>query len=166
MMEYGDATVATATAELPYRSRPLAALLDVFALWGSGEFIAALGHESGHSLDATSIVAITVLAREGALRPSVLAERLRVGASNVSKISGRLSSLGLVERTPDPDDARAGLLRLTAAGTDVMTRLIDAGDEMMSAILEDWPEADRDAFDRLLRRFQADATAYARRYRG
>lgn len=151
------------TSELPYRSEPLAALLDVFTLWASGDFIDSLTRETGHDLDATSVVAVTILAREGALRPSALAERLRVGASNVSKISSRLTDRGLVEKIPDPADARASLLRLTNRGTDMMTSMITAGDDMMSTILATWDDKDRHAFEKLLRRFELDATQYASR---
>lgn len=148
-------------ASLQYQSEPLAALLGVFSQWGSGGFIAALVNHSGHNLDPTSVVAITVLSRDGAMRPSALAERLRVGPSNVSKISNRLTELGLTERLADPHDARATLLGLTADGVALMGALVDAGDEMMARTLADWPDSDRAEFARLLQRFERDAARYA-----
>lgn len=153
-----------ASGSLPYGSEQLAALLSVFTRWGSGGFIHALAEsaapEGAGDLDATSIVAITTLAREGAMRPSALAERLRVGASNVSKISARLAALGLVQKVTDPADSRASLLQLTAEGEAVMAALVAAGDQMMAAILADWADADRAELGRLLQRFAHDAGRY------
>ena len=149
--------------DLPYRSEPLAVLLDVFARWSSGGFIEALTRSTGHDLDPTSVVALTHVARHGPLRPSALAEHLFVGASNVSKISGRLTALGLVEKVPDPDDARATLLRLTDDGHVVTDALVRAGDDMMSALLEGWAPADRETFTRLLRRFETAVVDHADR---
>lgn len=152
------------SGSLPYGSEPLAALLSVFTRWGSGGFIHALAENAAPNeaaeLDATSVVAITTLAREGAMRPSALAERLRVGASNVSKISARLATLGLVQKVADPADSRASLLQLTPAGESVMAALVEAGDRMMAEILADWPEADRSELARLLQRFERDAARY------
>ncbi|PPL16828.1 MarR family winged helix-turn-helix transcriptional regulator [Microterricola pindariensis] len=149
---------------LPYGSEPLAALLSVFTRWGSGGFIHALAENAAAGageLDATSIVAVTTLAREGAMRPSALAERLRVGASNVSKISARLAALGLVQKVADPADSRASLLQLTPQGEAVMASLVEAGDRMMAEILADWPSADRAELGRLLARFERDAARHA-----
>ncbi len=151
----------TTNGSLPYGSEPLAALLSVFTRWGSGGFIHALAESAAPlgagDLDATSVVALTTLAREGALRPSTLAERLRVGASNVSKISARLATLGLVQKIADPADSRASLLQLTSRGDAVMAAIIEAGDKMMAEILADWPAADRAEFGRLVQRFAQDA---------
>ncbi|WP_223694938.1 MarR family winged helix-turn-helix transcriptional regulator [Leifsonia poae] len=149
------------TPGLDYRSEPLAALLDVFALWSSGDFMNSLARRVGYDLDPTSIVAITVLARDGAIRPSDLAERLHVGASAVSKIAARLGAETLVEKTADPDDARATLLRLTEHGRDVVASLIDTGDAMMADLLSDWSADERARFTSLLERFRDDASAFA-----
>ena len=149
--------------ELTYRSEPLAVLLDVFARWSSGGFIEALTRSTGHDLDPTSVVALTQVARAGAMRPSALADHLYVGASNVSKISGRLSALGLLEKVPDPDDARATLLRLTDDGRVVMAALTRAGDDMMGALLAGWTADDRATFTTLLRRFETAVVDHADR---
>lgn len=160
-----------ASGSLGYGSESLAALLNVFTQWGSADFIRTLAHgpqlanrlAPNEMLDSTSVVAITTLARHGAMRPSELADHLRVGASNVSKISARLTELGLLRRVQDPNDSRAALLRLTDAGQAVMADFIEAGDNMMSEILSDWPSTDRATFARLLLRFENDAARFAER---
>ncbi|GAB3559566.1 MarR family winged helix-turn-helix transcriptional regulator [Spelaeicoccus albus] len=147
---------------LPYRSQPLAALLDVFAMWGSDGFIGALSHSAGHDLEPTSVVAITVLARGGPMRPSALAARLRVGASNISKISSHLATRDLIAKSADPHDSRASLLDLTATGREFMADLVRRGDAMMNEILGGWTDTDRRELGRLLADFERDAAAYAK----
>ena len=148
------------THGLHYSSQSLAALLRVFSNWGSEQFMTSLAAGAGYELDSTSIVAITVLAQEGAVRPSVLAERLRVGSSNVSKIAARLIDAGLVVRIPDATDARANQIELTAAGSALMDNLVAAGDKMMGEILTRWSESDRTAFTRLVEKFERDVASY------
>ena len=144
-----------------YRHEQLGALLEVFSVWSSGTFIRGLAVGAGVDLDATSIVAVTVLDRDGEQRASALASRLRVGASAISKLSNRLSAHGLIEKRQDPDDSRATLLRLTAAGTAAATALAQAGDVMMADLMRRWPADDRTEFTRLLSRFRDDALAHA-----
>ncbi|WEO75988.1 winged helix DNA-binding protein [Cryobacterium sp. SO2] len=144
-----------------YRSDQLAALLEVFSVWSSGSFMRGLAAGAGLDLDATSIVAITLLARDGDQRASALAARLRVGASAISKLSNRLSAIELVEKLPDPGDTRATLLRLTPAGRAAARALVQAGDTMMAELMREWPEDDRAHFNRLLRRFRDDAILHA-----
>lgn len=144
-----------------YRSQQLTALLEIFSVWSSGTFIGGLAAGAGIELDATSITAITILARDGEQRASALAARLRVGASAISKLSNRLAALGLMQKHPDPHDSRATLLRLTTEGADVAAALVRAGDAMMAELLRDWPEQDRTHFNRLLHRFRDDAIAHA-----
>lgn len=148
---------------LAYRSEQLAALLEVFSVWSSGTFIRGLAVGAGVDLDATSIVAVTVLARDGEQRASVLAARLRVGPSAISKLSNRLGAHGLVEKRRDPHDSRATLLRLTPAGTAATAALVQAGDAMMADLMGHWSDDDRADFNRLLHRFRDDAMAHASR---
>ena len=120
----------------------------------------SLAAGAGYELDSTSIVAITVLGQDGALRPSVLAERLRVGPSNVSKIAARLIDAGLASRIPDATDARANRITLTASGIALMDDLVAAGDHMMGDILAHWSEPDRVNFTRLVQQFEQDVALY------
>lgn len=152
----------TAGAVVPaYRSEQLAALLEVFSVWSSGTFIRGLAVGAGVDLDATSIVAVTVLARDGEQRASALAAQLRVGPSAISKLSNRLGAHGLVEKRTDPHDSRVTLLRLTPAGTAATAALVQAGDAMMADLMRHWSDDDRADFNRLLHRFRDDAMAHA-----
>lgn len=57
------------------------------------------------------------------LRMSTLADRADGSLSRLSQVVTRLERLGLVVRSPDPDDGRATLATLTEAG---LARLVDA----------------------------------------
>lgn len=155
-----DVVAPDVGAPLGYRSAGLAAMLEVFALWGSSDFITALTDDAAPGMDAGSVTALTLLGRHGALRPSALARKLRMGASNVSKIMRRLGQDNLIERSADAADGRAGLLRLTDRGQGVVAGLVDAGDRMMHAIQAEWTQAERDTFAQLLTRFHTDALRF------
>jgi DNA-binding MarR family transcriptional regulator len=49
-----------------------------------------------------------------------LAERLMVSTSHMTRVIDKVEALGLVKRTPDPDDRRANHVTLTADGSDVV----------------------------------------------
>lgn len=69
--------------------------------------------------------ALRVLAREGRIRPGVLAERLRITPRSVTEVVDALLERGLLTREADPDDRRAMILELTDAGaamTEEITR--------------------------------------------
>jgi DNA-binding MarR family transcriptional regulator len=53
--------------------------------------------------------------------PSQLAERERVTPPSMNRTLNALEQAGLVERAPDPDDARKVIVTLTQAGTDVIS---------------------------------------------
>lgn len=62
-------------------------------------------------------------ARAGAVRQTVLAERMGVEAMTLSTALDRLEGHGLIERRPDPADRRAKLVHVTEAGQDMLDRI-------------------------------------------
>ena len=56
-------------------------------------------------------------------RPSLLATRAGVTRSSMTELIARATALGLVERRPDPDDARARAVGFTPAGLILQRRL-------------------------------------------
>ena len=84
------------------------------------EAFAAVGRgELSPSLSA----ALATIDVYGPLTPSELAERERVKRPTATRILTNLDRLGLVTRTPDPDDGRASLVATTAAGRALLRRL-------------------------------------------
>jgi DNA-binding MarR family transcriptional regulator len=132
----------------------IAPLTRVLAEWTAPEFLTAVAAREGVDLDPGAITMITILSHNGPLRPSHLATNMVTGASNISKIVGRLSSAGLVERVADPTDARAQRVQLSTAGHKVAAALVRAGNGLVDQLLDGWPEQDRAEFTRLLAKFE------------
>lgn len=63
------------------------------------------------------------VARAGAARQNVLAERMAVEAMTLSSALDRLESRGLIERRQDPGDRRAKLVHLTSEGEAVLAKI-------------------------------------------
>ncbi|BCH21815.1 MarR family transcriptional regulator [Mesorhizobium sp. L-8-10] len=62
-------------------------------------------------------------ARAGAVRQTVLAERMGVEAMTLSTALDRLEAHGLIERQPDPADRRAKQVHVTESGQDMLARI-------------------------------------------
>jgi DNA-binding MarR family transcriptional regulator len=63
----------------------------------------------------------------------------------------RLSARGYVERSPDPDDRRGVIVRLTTEGRSAVDAAFTALLDAEHALLEDLPERDRTRLASLLR---------------
>ena len=79
-----------------------------------------LKRDSGLSHFEYWVLAMLSEAPERTLRMSSLANRTRGTLPRLSHVVSRLEKRGLVERFPDPSDARATNARLTDAGWDVV----------------------------------------------
>lgn len=82
--------------------------------------------------------ALSVVSRFGPLTLSALAERLATDKGFLSRAISELEELGLVTRTPDPNDRRSRLIAVTEAGH---ARLADARAPHESRLYEamaDW----------------------------
>jgi DNA-binding MarR family transcriptional regulator len=71
------------------------------------------------------------------LRRTDLAERLALTASGVTRALLPLEKIGLVERQPDPRDARVGFAVLTAAGKELLLNATDTAQMVCRDILRD-----------------------------
>lgn len=81
---------------------------------------------------------LEVLRAEGTMRLGDLGRRLGISPSTLTRNLARLEDRGLVERTSDPDDARAARAGLTAAGRraadDVARQEIEFAGEILDRI--------------------------------
>src|SRR5689334_13492733 len=68
-------------------------------------------------LPGVSYLMLGYLAQHGALRASALCSVFDMDKGAVSRQVQHLLDLGLVDRTPDPDDGRATLISVSAEGT-------------------------------------------------
>jgi DNA-binding MarR family transcriptional regulator len=98
--------------------------------------------------------ALAVLLRHGSMRPGALAEHLRIAPRSATEVVDDLAQRGLAERAPDPDDRRATLVSLTAAGLaagDAIRAARQAASERFFAGLGD---QDRAELTRILRQLR------------
>lgn len=112
-------------------------------------------HRARHGVDPSGYPVLFQLV-ESPKRTTELAACLHADTSTVSRQVTTLVDAGLVERTVDPDDRRATILQLTAAGRDVFTAMKADRDRMLTSVLADWTEADIADLVRLLARFNDD----------
>ncbi|WP_448626553.1 MarR family winged helix-turn-helix transcriptional regulator [Geodermatophilus sp. URMC 64] len=99
------------------------------------------------------------LEREGEQRLSVLAARVGVDLSVVSRQVAALERAGHVERRPDPYDGRASLIALTPAGRAALAATRAERTHWAAGALAAWDERDAARLGELLERLLTDIEA-------
>jgi DNA-binding MarR family transcriptional regulator len=92
----------------------------------------------------------------GVMRASDLAASVGLDLSTISRRLARLEHQGLLQRAPDPDDARASRLTLSQAGTRVLGDVIANRAHVLHDALADWDVSARTELAALLRRLADD----------
>lgn len=84
------------------------------------------------------------------LRPSVLAQSLVLTSGGISNVLRRLEAAGLIERDPDPSDARSSWVRLAPRGVQLAETAVRAASAAQGTALRDLPpETAQQAIDAL-----------------
>lgn len=109
--------------------------------------------DAEHSVSGTP-VAILRLVRESDLRLGDLADRLRVKPSVASRATATLEAEGLVERVPDPDDARACRIHLTESGQAQVRQREDHVVSLVADAFADWSPEEVAQSVRMMRRLE------------
>lgn len=94
--------------------------------------------------------AISLVATHEAIRPSELAEHLRITPRSVTEVVDGLEERGLVRRAADPDDRRATLITLTPSGAEVVRAVRAARAAEAEAIFGSLTVGDRAQLRRIL----------------
>ncbi|MGH8878295.1 MAG: MarR family winged helix-turn-helix transcriptional regulator [Stackebrandtia sp.] len=108
-------------------------------------------------LDPASYPLISMLAKRGPMRLSELATHLLAEKSTLSRQVDAAVRLGLVERIPDPDDARARQIALTPEGQQGVSAQLQARREQLHERLRGWPESEIRELTRLMRRLNQES---------
>ncbi len=108
------------------------------------------------AVDRGSLQVLSELALHGPARPSSIATALRLDLSTVSRHVRSLEDDALVERSPDPTDARAQSVGVLPAGLLVLERAFRARSERIATATRDWSGADREHITNLLTRLGHD----------
>lgn len=77
-----------------------------------------------------------VASRPEGVRPSVLAEELRIAPRSATEVVDALEDRGWVSRSPDPGDRRATVLTLTDAGQALVARVDDVRRSASEGVLD------------------------------
>jgi DNA-binding MarR family transcriptional regulator len=107
-----------------------------------------LRQEAGSGLSPSQASALNTVECHGPLTPSELAERERVRRPSATRIAGKLASDGLIERTPDPGDARSALLAVTPRGRSLAAAMRKRKNAYMARRIRDLPAEDVAALER------------------
>jgi DNA-binding MarR family transcriptional regulator len=111
-----------------------------------------VAERSGSVLPAASILLLEHLAAAGTQRVSRIAECQKVGVPAITPRLKDLQAAGLIRRDADPDDARASLISLTAAGRATLARIRKARCRILTEALHDVdPDSVATAADALTR---------------
>ena len=92
----------------------------------------------------------TTIVRRESITLSALAESLMADKGQISRTVRELEQLGLIQRTPDPDDGRSSLLSPTAEGLERLTAARAPQENALVDALEEWPLDDIRNLTRLL----------------
>jgi DNA-binding MarR family transcriptional regulator len=101
--------------------------------------------------DYAVLAALRRTGRPYALSPSQLYGRLERSSGGMTKILKKLEELGLVRRSPDPEDGRGSRVALTRAGLEMHDRVFGAFLSASQDLLGPLPDARRREVDRALR---------------
>jgi DNA-binding MarR family transcriptional regulator len=95
------------------------------------------------TMSASAGLVINRLSREGPMRLTALAEAEGSSQSGMTQLVQRMERQGLLERWSDPDDGRASLVKIGAAGRQLWDARLDTRRRRIASLLTDLPEGDR-----------------------
>ena len=100
--------------------------------------------------------------------PSIgnVAATLAIDPSTASRLVDQRVTEGLLERSPDPDDGRRTVLRLTRSGRALLEELAGSRIGMLTEVTDGWSDTDIRRLERLLHRLADGFNAYEEDDRG
>lgn len=104
-------------------------------------------------LQTGAYLMLAYVRRHGPLRASELCEQFDLDKAAVSRRVQHLVDLGLVDRTPDPEDGRATLVAISAVGAERMATVAEQRRRGMDERLGDWSLEELDDLAAVLARY-------------
>jgi DNA-binding MarR family transcriptional regulator len=111
--------------------------------------------EVHESLHPSAYLLLTYVADRGPLRASAIVEHFAMDKAAVSRQVQLLMDLGLVDRTPDPEDGRATLLSVSADGRSRLADVAAHRRKLLDERLGDWDAQELADFAGDLARYNA-----------
>ncbi|MBC2961358.1 MarR family transcriptional regulator [Nocardioides deserti] len=106
-------------------------------------------------LQPASYLMLGYLAAHGPVRASAMAEVFGIDKGAISRQVQHLMDLGLVDRSPDPDDGRATLLSASEEGVRRLEEVADLRRRYLDERLGDWSDDELADFAGTLARYNA-----------
>ncbi|KKD08825.1 MarR family transcriptional regulator [Streptomyces sp. WM6386] len=116
---------------------------------------------AGVPLDRAAVAILRHIAESEPLRPGVLAVRLSVEASHVTRQLRQLERRGYVIRVADPEDRRAQRVQLTDEGLAAIGRVREVGRRYLEQALGNWSDDDLRQLAALFHRLVHDFADHA-----
>lgn len=116
------ARTRSTSPETPAPAARLGAVLEFMGhLWSLDHALqsASKRMEARHGVTGPQRLVVRIVGRRPGISAGEVSRILHLHPSTLTGILRRLTERGIVERRPDPADARRALLRLTAAGRDI-----------------------------------------------
>ena len=101
-------------------------------------------------LQSSSYLMLSWLGQHGAQRSSAMADAFGIDKGAISRQVQHLQDLGLIDRTPDPDDGRATLVSASRTALRRLKAVNDDRRRFLDDRLGDWSDDDLSEFVRLL----------------
>ncbi|KAA9153060.1 MarR family transcriptional regulator [Amycolatopsis acidicola] len=105
-------------------------------------WVASTWQNEEGGLHPAAAMLLSDLARHGECRPSELARRRMVDVSVVSRQIAQLTTAGLVDRRPAPEDGRAALVSVSEQGMIELKRWRGKYLKFFRTALADWTDAE------------------------
>ncbi|WP_344400529.1 MarR family winged helix-turn-helix transcriptional regulator [Streptomyces longisporus] len=116
---------------------------------------------AGLTLDRAAVAVLRHIAESEPMRPGVLAVRLSVEASHVTRQLRQLEQGGHVVRIADPDDRRAQRVRITDLGLAAVDRIREVNRRGLQMAPADWSAEDLEQLAALFHWLVDDFVAHA-----
>ena len=126
------------------------AIVDLQRITNSRKLHGLRAARAGVTISPVAGSVLRHIVEEGPLRPALLAERMRMQPSALSRQLKVLESEGCIERVPIPGDKRGWLVRVTQRGRGIVQRLERADEDIIADQLRSWTTADLDTLNDLL----------------
>jgi DNA-binding MarR family transcriptional regulator len=150
---------------LPPAERPLAdldrALLEVRRLVNRPGYRQRLLGPLGRRVELSTVRVLHAV-DQATVPPSIgsIAATLAIDPSTASRLVDQRVTEGLLERSPDPDDRRRTVLRLTRSGGALLGELAASRIGMLAEVTSGWSPADVRRLEQLLNRLTDGFEAY------
>lgn len=117
----------------------------------------ALAYEQRYNLSRDEWRVLATLAEEASMKMAALRDQIVMDKMQTSRVVARLQQSGLIDREPDPEDGRAFVISLSAAGRSLYRRIVPMALAREAFLLECLEDDERAALESMLTRLQQRA---------